>query len=483
MKELLFETSIKDDVGVGFSKQPITDCHIEKDLEVHDDTHVKVIAARGGKGEFAIVSCDHTDIYMRSANNIKTAVSSATGIPVPNIVLLTTHAHSSPDYELDHSKKLARCVAEAAVAAMENAEPVDIAYVSTDAGPGTVVNRRVILPNDYGAISTMKHTEDMREGTRLNCTELVNNFFASLGIDMKDIDWPGNPVYTNGPIDTKLNAVIFRNKAGKITGSLVRFAAHPIIVSRKRMGSYISADYVGYLTGKVEEELGGVALFGNGPCGNLKPLNREYSFEEAERYGCFLAGKILAAAKGVEFESLSTAHLKAKIVPLPVHPDFPKSIAEGEQRLTETKGDLTRVERDEKMDRFERARLMIKLNFRHTFIQSKLRRHRRNDDDIKFLVQGEIPYEVCCVFLNDVSCVVLQSEVFTQIGKEIADRAGLEKLFTLSDEGPYIGYIPTTDEMEKGGYESQENCLAPGADEIIIKAAISLLGPATGTGT
>src|SRR5690606_32408201 len=73
----------------------------------------------------------------------------------------------------------------------------------------------------------------------------------------------------------------------------VNFACHPTTV---QVQPWVSADFPGLAMQILEERLGGVALFLQGMCGNVRPVSTEYGFRDVRRHGLALAGAALHLA-------------------------------------------------------------------------------------------------------------------------------------------------------------------------------------------
>lgn len=118
-------------------------------------------------------------------------------------------------------------------------------------------------------------------------------------------------------LDESLNVV--HVVGGKNTiATLVNFGCHPEALSRRNKS--ITADFPGYLMKKLEEELGGTALFTNGLLGGMVSLNksdlrhRESGFERSEEVGHKLAERVFEsfAEGGISVEG--NLRIQRKIV-------------------------------------------------------------------------------------------------------------------------------------------------------------------------
>jgi len=470
---------LESGVNVGFAKVSFTDSgrgmkgrpgRAER-FTVHDDLNARAMFVSGVGGSFCLLSLDHACLEKSQVVAIKQRIAGETGLDPRHIVTFCSHTHSDFDYW--DEDVLTNRLTQAVCKARDNVRPTEVGYGETDVGTGVNVNRRVILPNGHGAFCIMYNTNCTFEGNRLDCTGSVRGQYEALGADWDQLGIR-EPIYADGPTDTTLNAIVFREPGGKALGSFVRFSAHACVVSprHEHIGNVISADYVGYLTGQVERRLGGVCLFGNGPCGNLRVLYRENTFAEAERIGTLLARRALQATDRMSFRPLAQAEIRHKQVSLPVTAAFPQSIEEAERRLAAVKDE---IEKGKSENRDVRE---IKGLYHHqSFLASKLRLLKggaRNEAFLKECLSGWLTRSIHCVLLGDVALAALPGEVFTQIGRRIRDEARRERFFVASLANGFMPYLPCGDEYETGAYEVKESVLEAGADETLVREVLTL---------
>jgi hypothetical protein len=107
--------------------------------------------------------------------------------------------------------------------------------------------------------------------------------FASTSVPglMKNARDPGR-VYPD------LEVMKVDDRRGKTIATMINYAGHPEVLWSENLE--LTSDYVGYLRDKVEDELGGVAIFMNGALGGMiTPDTDEHTFEKAEEIGHTLA--------------------------------------------------------------------------------------------------------------------------------------------------------------------------------------------------
>ncbi|MBD3255041.1 MAG: hypothetical protein GF383_08100 [Candidatus Lokiarchaeota archaeon] len=82
-------------------------------------------------------------------------------------------------------------------------------------------------------------------------------------------------------LDGSLHLLKFKSE-GTMVGILWTYTAQPEITNRANR--QLSADYPGLVSGMIEEEFGGVALFGLGLCGAQSPVYCEHGYEKLKIY-------------------------------------------------------------------------------------------------------------------------------------------------------------------------------------------------------
>lgn len=99
-------------------------------------------------------------------------------------------------------------------------------------------------------------------------------------------------------LDTKISSLFVRGRWGTIA-TLVNFGCHPEGLDRDNQ--LITADFPGYLVRRIEEKIGGTAIFVNGLLGGMVSIssekleNKKSGFPQAEELGRKLADTLLSS--------------------------------------------------------------------------------------------------------------------------------------------------------------------------------------------
>ena len=237
---------------------------------------------------------------------------------------------------------------------------------------------------------------------------------------------PENPELSFGPTDPEVGVIRVEDTEGKLLASMINFACHPVSGGGHGEGwkswfYHISADYPAYAVQVVEQIEGGNCLFTLGTAGDMVPIKRGISprFE----IGRALGGEALRRLQLMPVaEEVSLAAVQ-KMVDLPLKAEVP----------------------DNANEELEPGKTAIAAE-----------------------IQG--------IRIGDTVLVGLPGEVLVELGLEIKNKAGMEKLFLLSMSNDSIGYICHAAAYDEGGYESGRGTnLARGAGEIVVREALKVI--------
>ncbi len=233
---------------------------------------------------------------------------------------------------------------------------------------------------------------------------------------------------------------------------LFNYACHPVVLGSDNR--WVSADFPGVACSALERVYGGdfVALFLQGCCGDLNPVRRG-NFEIAEWAGRIVAAEVLRAAEKVPGAS-PWASLKAlaKKVDLPLAPLPPREEVEA---LLESGVEWIRDWAKEALQVLERGKPQ----------------------------KGSVKAELQAFRLTEeVALVALPGEIFCALGLAIKRDSPFSHTMTVGYANGCVGYIPTREAFEEGGYEpAQAFCLYglqpfdPSVGERLTEEAVKLL--------
>jgi hypothetical protein len=225
-----------------------------------------------------------------------------------------------------------------------------------------------------------------------------------------------------GAVDHAVQVVALMDASDQPRALLVNAACHPV---HEMCIPLVSPDYPGVMSTALEREHSGcTALFLNGAAGNVNPPAVSDGAAAADRHGLRLA------------EQVSLMLRSLRRIPRPV---------------------------------LDVARVSLTLAERNTVDESPV----------------AISTGLAAMRLGDAGLVFLPGEPFAETGLAIrgASRFPLTAVVGYSEAS--IGYIPTDEAFEEGGYETLPGAwsrVAPGSERAIRKTAVDLLGSLCTTG-
>jgi hypothetical protein len=220
---------------------------------VHDAIFARSFAIEGDGGGVIMTIVDLPGMGNKHIRSVRKKVAQLTGLAEGQILIGSTHSHSAPDMmglwggvPGSYRDYLNNAIAQSMAAAWESRVPATL------------------------AVATVKAPNRNRRGWGFTDDDMIV-------LDAKDLQ-------------------------GDRIGTLVNFAAHPIILGEDN--KHISCDYVGYAVQKMELGLGAPASLFNGTLGDASPKvpDGQYidDFARAKAYGELLADIAVAAVDSAE---------------------------------------------------------------------------------------------------------------------------------------------------------------------------------------
>jgi hypothetical protein len=253
---------------------------------VHDDLHARALVLDDGHTTLALVAVDLMAYYHHDVLAVRERVRAKTGRDDLHVMVAAIHIHSGPD--------------------------------------------------TYGVYGGVP--QSYREFTYDQCAEAVAQALANLrparvGFANTELhDVAGNIRVPDDPtmIDPEVSLMYVAGTDGKAIATMSNFALHADYLFRDN--TLISADFPAFYYERVEETVGGVAIYFNGAQGDVYPLSTIAdprgerglrTFAEAEKAGLALAEATLAALPGEESLSDDAAiSVKKETILIPVSNRF-----------------------------------------------------------------------------------------------------------------------------------------------------------------
>jgi len=422
-----------------------------------DRLKAKAIVFDDGQTKAALVVCDLIGIATDLSREIRQKASEKAGIPLANIVISATHSHTAPDYMKElylnlggqrqdpvrsaYINKLIDGPVEAIVAAREAARPVVLEAGSLAQQPTVSFNRRFVMRD--GSVRTW------------------------MSLDNPEVVRPA------GPIDAEIGLVSIKDAAGKQLGILSNFALHLDTVG----GMKWSADYPYFIEQSLRKAAGAdvISLFGTGCCGDINhsdPSRKERN--KADFIGNSLGDSIQKQLGKLQRLQRTDLVVKSKLVRLPLQDATQDEVASS-IKILEAAG------RQEKVDFLEHVTAYKKLmldQLRHEKPYANTAEHITWGLSRSLAGVGDaLPAQVTVMTLgSDVAIVCLPGEVFVELGLAIKQGSPFRTTLVveLSNCVETI-YIPTRTAYAQGSYEVTNSALQPGAGELLVETALTLL--------
>jgi len=389
------------------------------------------VCLHDGETYLSLTSLDLCGISAEQVNEIRRRVSESTELE--NITIGAVHTHSGPTTGILQHHLAEKSLIESIIASTSKSI-IDAYNSMQDVTIRFGHGKNADLPNNRRVWT--------------NDGKLHMNWEK---FDPDSLDRPA------GPIDPELLVLSFQNGEGEIVGILVNYTLHPAVLAGDN--NLTSADFVGFLQRHLSDNYSSTpeVLFFNGTQGNINHLNpwnpdQVRGFEEAERIGTTLARdviKVISNSKEIETLSIKTAR---RIIEIPRRTITPEKIAWAKDILDKWDGkpiSLVDGVPDE------------------TYAQATMQLAEVQDEPVITEIQ--------ITSIGPINIVTLPGEFFVEYGLRIKKLLGQGNTMVFGLTNGYVGYVPTLEAFEEGGYEASNSLFGPEAGNIIVKETISLI--------
>ena len=412
---------------------------------VHDPLYARALVCDDGADRAAIVICDVLALDRRFVTSARAAIAGATGIPDERILIASTHTHSGPATIFLHD---CGAVAEAWLEVLRGC-----------------------------LVSVCQQAVDFTRPARIG---------AGRGRVTSGVE---NRRAPDGTVDAELGVLRVEDRTGTPIATLINYACHPTFLSHENR--LTSADYPGFALARIRDRTGAVALFATGAGGDIGPVperRRAYNpidataesaassgpaadsaFRRAEALGIVLAGEALRVLEAVETDAGASICSARAITQLPLREaPSPESL----ERFS--------AENRRGMEEARSAMQPLRAKVHGAMIgwsESTLASIRRGQS------MTAVPAEAQVIGLGSTVLVGVPGEPFVEVGRAIKTRAPARHVFVIGYANDDIGYIPTREAYNHGGYEIDEAykyygypaALAPEAGETFVETVLGLI--------
>lgn len=373
---------------------------------IHDKLYAKTIAMDDGTNKAAILSCDLVGMDSEIIDYVKNEVNILLSIDQSAVMISCTHTHS---------------------------------------GPVTMRGNGIGLKNeDY--ILTLKGKLIESIVTAFRSMQPANAFYSkgrcNIGINRRGKIKEGSiepSVDPNGPVDSEVSVIAFYNSiSGDLITLLFNYGCHPVVLNPDN--NFVSADYPGAACSFIEIslQLKIPVVFTNGGAGNINPKERG-SFGKTLLNGEKLGSAVLDILNTEKRKLTPKLSYGISTVDLPFEIKglievYQKTIAEHKKLLETVKPGSV----DEKLSK---ANII--------WAEKYLKEAENN------LIPEKIRVNLQVIKIGDLFLVGIPTEVFAETTMWIKKNSGAD-VIVLGYTNGNEGYLPTREEIPKGGYEVLE---------------------------
>lgn len=368
----------------------------------------------------AFVQLDTLCVRWTTTQEIRKSINEKYGVPANNVMVSATHNHAGPavanvgDVPRDEKylQWMVSRVKDAFGLAIKNMVEAEIGFNHVFEFE-VAHNRRVV----------------MRDGT----VKTHGTFKDS------------NALFIEGPIDPEVAVIAVREKNGSPIGCIVNFSCHPTHFGGEEV---ISAGYPGVFVREMKANGWPVALFLNGPSGNVHTSNPAtgggMTMEEA---GNKIAKDALNAISNMNFVTDWILSASSETVQLSYR-------------------------------RYTNGEVEGKIRGAQRFIDSAI-----YDRGMPALLERiekrkSQPAEIQVLSIGNIDIAAFPAEYFVEFALRLKEAAYPRHALAVATANGMVGYVPTKEAFLRGGYETTfaaSSRMAPEAGEIMLEEAIKLI--------
>jgi hypothetical protein len=365
-------------------------------IGVHDDLTASALVLDDGTTRIAIVALDILTINEFIVDRVRARLTPT------EVLLCCSHTHSgpiayadekSPRKNREYIDSLVNTIVDAVQEAQSNLKPVHLEYSSGEANVG--INRREKMPDGHMVIGRNP------DGARDKSLQAIS-------------------VFTDSRIAT-----------------IVNYACHGTVLGPDNL--LVSADWIGVMRNKVEEELGGLTLFLQGAAANINPdmyWDDARAYEMVAEQGLGVAEAVLGAA--------GSGSEKMRSVPLCI--ECTNAWLPTETQVTTTNPPKTYGKpllSLAKLPGFMAVFADLLLNQRYPW---------------KSVIEAKngfwsVPMRINSVRIGELAVVTFGAETFTEIGMKVKSASPAKHTLFASVSDGCISYLHTEESHPEGGYE------------------------------
>lgn len=405
---------------------------------IHDPLRARALVLDDGAHRIALAVVDNVAIGRECIDAAKRLIEERSRLPGAQVMVSATHTHSGPNARGEeflpsgeapretppatppgltpYQRFLARRIADVVQCAIQQLEPAKIGWGSVRQ-PQHVFNRRWFVQDE----------------------RLRRNPFG--GIDRVRMNPPRGAESLErpaGPTDPEIPFLAVRAADGRPLGLLAAYALHYV----GGVGAAdISADYFGVFDDRMRQLVGAegqtpafVALMANGTSGDVNHIDfREPAapgrrpYEQIRRVAHAVAEAVFAAYRQIEYREWAPVASRYRELNLALRRPPPELVARSRELLAQPP-------RSPPWHPQERV-------YANRVLQLAAGPERT-----------DVPLQAFRI--GELAIVAMPTETFAETGLELKARAPFERTMPIGLANGALGYLPTPEQHELGGYES-----------------------------
>ena len=399
---------------------------------VHDELFARALVLDNGTTRLALIGSDLIAMDADLVQQVRDAVTDATGIPGVNLLICCTHNHSGPSY-FPSSQKIRN-------------EP-----------EGTEASLKAFLIKQF--VEVVLEADRTRVPARAG--------FAAGNLEGAT----RNRQQKNDLIDPQVGVFRVEELSDRKTiATLFNFTGHPVILGSTNL--MLSGEYPGAASRAVENLLGGVAIFTQGACGDITVNRSGDPYLEVERLGRTVAGEVIKTSGFVKLDEDLILKSASKRLQLPAR-DLP-SLDEANAAMERGKAALEQAQQQKAT-----AAVIGLLEDKNRVLSMAVLKARAIAED-PTRKETEVDAEVQVFQIGNVLFGAIPGELFVEYALELRSRvkqATGRSFCLVGYANGHVGYIVTPRAMETGGYEASVTRLSVLGGRTLTETMMDLIHP------
>jgi len=398
---------------------------------VHDDLFARALVIDDGALPVAMVSVDVLAMAGDFVERVREAIGRRVPIQPGRVMLASTHTHAAP------------------------------VTISTFFNPDEAVDAEYLERLAHAIEEAVAQAWVERAASRIG---VGAGRVAGIGVNRRS--------RTGAPVDDEVGIVKIADPSGRTRGVLFNYACHPTVLGPDNL--LATGDFPNMAVERIESRLGAdsFAMYTNGAEGDVSMGHSSElsaigviapgrTFEHAAELGFRLGDAVLAALDGIETQSsaaVGAASLPVKL-PLkryPAQEEAARTLRQAVERVRILEG-----AGDSPAYRQAQSELLYG-SIEHYYARETAR-----------FTDGLLPIDLQAIRIQDALFVAVPGELFVEVALRAKQSAG-RPVFVVGLANGYVGYLPSRDAYEQGGYEVVSSMCRADASDRLLEAIAEL---------